>query len=79
MARPKVKAHTYELDVARARLWAIIRDMLEVQRQHGAAAQDTQYLDAAKVLYSRYQDWMRSLDPWLQSCELTSQQQILTQ
>lgn len=72
-------ARTYELDLARNRLWAIIRDMLEFQQKHGGAARDAQYLDAVQVLHARYQDWMSSLDPWLQSDKLVSQQQILTQ
>ena len=79
MIRPNVKAHTYELDLARARLWAIIRDMLEFQSQHGAAVRDAKYLDAVEVLYSRYQAWMSSLDLSLRSSYLQSQQQILTQ
>jgi hypothetical protein len=79
MIRPNVKAHTYELDLARARLWAIIRDMLEFQSQHGAAVRDAKYLDAVEVLYSRYQAWMSSLVLSLRSSYLQSQQQILTQ
>ena len=80
LSRPKLRARTYELETARARLGVTVRDMLELQKKHGAAAAgDSQYLNAAQALYARYQDWMSSLDPLLQSCEFASQQQIIAQ
>ena len=72
-------AQTYQLNLARAQLGVIMRDMLEVQRRHGTAAVDEQYLDVAQTMYARYQDWMNSLEPTLRSCELVSQQHILLQ
>lgn len=79
MTRPKVLARTYDLNVARANLGAIIRDMLEFQKKHGAAAMGPDYLDAAQAIYAQYRDWMGSLEPRLQSCELASQQHLLLQ
>ena len=80
MTRPKLRARTYELEEARARFLFIVRDMLELQNKHGAAAaRDSQYLEAAQAIHARYQDWTSSLEPWLQSCELASQQQIVLQ
>jgi hypothetical protein len=80
MTRPKLRARTCELELARARLGVIIRDMLELQKKHGAAAAgDRQYLEAAQAIHARYQDWMHSLEPWLRSCKIASQQQIITQ
>lgn len=77
MTRPRLMAHTYESNIARARLWAIVRDMLDFQKKQGAAAMDTQYLDAVQAIYARYQDWMGSLDQRLRSRELVPQQHIL--
>jgi len=79
VTRPKVLAQTDKLNMARARLGVIIRDMLELQRRHGAVAMDTEYLDAAQTMYARYQDWMNFLEPTIQTCELASQQHILLQ
>jgi hypothetical protein len=79
MTRPKVKAQTHQLNLARAQLGVIMRDMLELQRRHATAAVDEQYLDRAQTMYARYQDWMNSLESTLRSCELASQQHILLQ
>jgi hypothetical protein len=80
MTKPNLKARTCELEMARARFWVIVRDMLELQKKHGVAvAGNSEYLEAAQAIYARYQDWMSSLEPWLRSCEIASQQQILTQ
>lgn len=77
MTRPNLMARTYESNMARAQLWAIVRDMLDFQKKHGAPATDTQYLDAVQAIYARYQDWTSSLDQRLRSCELPPQQHIL--
>lgn len=79
MTTPKVVAYTYELDIARAQLGVIIRDMLEFQAKHRSAARHTEYLDSAEVIHARYRNWESSLSHQLQSCELASQQQILLQ
>jgi len=79
MKRPRILARTNKLNVARARLGVIIRDMLELQQKHGTTALKTQYLSGASAIYARFQDWMHSLEHKLQSCELATQQLILLQ
>lgn len=79
MTRPNFAAHTDELNVARSRLGNIIRDMLELQRQHGAGAIDESYLGATQSLHRRYQDWLESLEYGLESCTSAPQQHILLQ
>jgi hypothetical protein len=79
MIRPKVSAHIDEIITARARLDVIVRDMLELQQKLGTVCIDESYLQASRSLYNQYQDWMSSLEPRLQSCEIASQQHILLQ
>jgi len=79
MTRPKIVARAYELDIARAQLGVIIRDMLDFQTERRSATRGTEYLSSAGEIYARYQNWMSSLGHRIQSCELASQQQILLQ
>jgi len=79
MTRPQILAHPDKLNIARARLGVIIRDMLELQKKHGTADLDPRYLSGALAMYARFQDWMHSLEQKLQSCELATQQHILLQ
>lgn len=79
MTTVKLQARTDELNIARAELGVIMRDMLELQQKHGTAAMVAQYTNAAQLLHTRYQDWIGSLQRGLKSCEVASQQHILLQ
>jgi hypothetical protein len=79
MTRPKVSAHTDEIMAARARLDVVVRDMVKLQQKLRTACIDESYLQASHSLHNRYQDWMSSLEPRLQTCEIASQQHILLQ
>lgn len=79
MTTVKLQARTDDLNMARAELGVIIREMLEFQQKHGAAAINEQYINAAHSLHTRYQDWKSSLKHGLQSCDFASQQHILLQ
>ncbi|KAI6808850.1 hypothetical protein KC340_g18296 [Hortaea werneckii] len=77
MRTPNLQAHTYEIQAARTRLGAIIREMLQLQRKCGNAPMDVEYLSEAQSLHVRYQEWLNTLEPCLRSCERASQQHIL--
>lgn len=79
MTTVKLQARTDDLNMARAKLGIIMRDMLEFQQKHEAAAMNEQYMTAVHSLHIRYQDWMSSLKHGLQSCDVASQQHILLQ
>lgn len=79
MQTPNLQAHTYEINVARTRLGAIIRKMLELQQKYGNGPMDVQYLNEARSLHAQYQQWLDTLEPDLRSCERASQQHILLQ
>lgn len=70
MTTPRLSARTDELNMARAELGVIMRDMLGLQQQHGTAAMDSQYTNAARFLHTRYQDWMGSLQHGLHLARL---------
>jgi hypothetical protein len=79
MTQLKLAAHTDEIGAANVQLDAIIRDMLNLQREVGSADIDESYLQASLSLHRRYQHWMDSLEYGLQSCGIASQQHILLQ
>lgn len=76
---PNLQARTYEINAARTRLGAIIREMLELQQKYANAPMDVEYLSEAQSLHVRYQEWLNTLEPCLRSCERASQQHILLQ
>lgn len=72
MTTLKLPARTDELNMARAKLGILVREMLELQQ-----TVDEQYLTKAQSLHQRYQDWCDSLEYGLQSTDFASQQHIL--